>query len=77
MLEQLNDVVADQMRTWAVPGVSIGLLKDGKIETAAYGIASIATEQPVTPDTLFQVGSISKVFTTTLLVSFSRSWPKA
>jgi CubicO group peptidase (beta-lactamase class C family) len=70
MLEQLNDVVADQMRAWAVPGVSIGLLKDGEIETAAYGIASIATNQPATPDTLFQVGSISKVFTTTLVMTF-------
>src|SRR6476619_5871760 len=70
MLEQLSDVVASQMRTWGVPGVSIGLLNNGEIETATYGVASIATNQPVSPETLFQIGSISKVFTTTLVMTF-------
>jgi CubicO group peptidase (beta-lactamase class C family) len=70
MLEQLDDVVASQMQTWGVPGVSIGLLNNGEIETATYGVASIATNQPVTPETLFQIGSISKVFTTTLVMTF-------
>lgn len=58
---QLNDVVANQMRTWAVPGVSMGLLRDGQVETATFGVASIETELPVTPGTLFQIGSIRKV----------------
>ena len=70
MLEQLNQVVADQMEPWAVPGISIGLLRDGEIESTTHGIASIATDQPVTPETLFQIGSISNVFTTTLLMTF-------
>src|SRR4029079_17968679 len=70
MLEQLDDVVASQMQTWGVPGVSIGLLNNGEIETATYGVASIATNQPVTPETLFQIGSISKLFTTTLVMTF-------
>lgn len=58
---QLKDVVANQMRTWAGPGVSVGLLHDGEIETATYRIASIETELPVTPRTLVQIGSIRKV----------------
>jgi CubicO group peptidase (beta-lactamase class C family) len=58
------------MRTWAVPGVSIGLFNDGEIETKTYGIASIATDAPVGANTLFQVGSISKIFTTTAVMSF-------
>jgi CubicO group peptidase (beta-lactamase class C family) len=70
MLEQLKDVVASQMQIWGVPGVSVGLLKNGETETASYGVASIATNQPVTPETLFQIGSISKVFTTTLVMTF-------
>jgi CubicO group peptidase (beta-lactamase class C family) len=70
MLEQIHDLVTEQMRAWAVPGVSIGLLHRGQIQTATFGIASIATNQPVTPETLFQIGSISKVFTTTLLMTF-------
>ena len=46
MLEQLKDVVASQMQIWGVPGVSVGLLKNGETETASYGVASIATNQP-------------------------------
>jgi CubicO group peptidase (beta-lactamase class C family) len=70
MLEQIHDLVTEHMRAWAVPGVSIGLLDRGQVQTATFGIASVATDQPVTPETLFQIGSISKVFTTTLLMTF-------
>ena len=65
MLDELTPVVAEQMRAWAIPGVSMGLLADGQVETAVYGIASIATNAPVTPKALFQIGSISKIFTKT------------
>jgi beta-lactamase class C len=77
MLEQLNEVVASQMQIWAVPGVSIGLLHNGEIETATYGIASIETETPVTTKTPFQIGSISKVFTLTLEQLQAESSPAA
>src|SRR5262245_41879567 len=44
-----------------VPGVSIAVIKDFKIEWArAYGLADVETGTPVTPDTLFQAASISK-----------------
>jgi CubicO group peptidase (beta-lactamase class C family) len=70
MLDELSDLVTEQMRSWAVSGISIGLLDGDRVETATFGIVSIATNQPVTPETLFQIGSISKVFTTTLLMTF-------
>ena len=70
MLEQLRDVVEHEMRAWAIPGISIGLLHDDQTETATYGIASIETNAPVLENTLFQVGSISKIFTTTTVMSF-------
>jgi CubicO group peptidase (beta-lactamase class C family) len=70
MLEQLEDVVEREMRAWAIPGISIGLLHDDQTEAAVYGIASIETNGPVLENTLFQVGSISKIFTTTTVMSF-------
>jgi hypothetical protein len=66
MLDELSDLVTEQMRSWAVSGISIGLLDGDRVETATFGIVSIATNQPVTPETLFQIGSISKVFTQNL-----------
>jgi CubicO group peptidase (beta-lactamase class C family) len=50
-----------------VPGIAIGILQNGHIEVATAGFASFAAHQPVTPKTLFQIGSISKVFTATLV----------
>src|SRR5215831_6911207 len=43
-----------------VPGVSIAVIRDGKIEWArGFGVTKIGGP-PVTPDTLFQAASISK-----------------
>ncbi|MGD9892590.1 MAG: serine hydrolase domain-containing protein, partial [Dehalococcoidia bacterium] len=64
----LEQLVSEQMREWSVPGVVVGILHDGQIETWGFGVTSIETEQPVTGDTLFQIGSITKVFTATLIM---------
>jgi CubicO group peptidase (beta-lactamase class C family) len=48
--------------------VALGLYIDGQVERFAFGVASLETGQPVRPDTIFQAGSISKVFTATLLL---------
>jgi CubicO group peptidase (beta-lactamase class C family) len=64
----LDECVRGEMARWTVPGVAVGILGDGQRELHGYGLASIETEQPVRPDTLFQIGSISKVYTTTLIM---------
>jgi CubicO group peptidase (beta-lactamase class C family) len=52
--------LADRMAALHVPGVSIAVIHDGKIEWArGFGVAKIGGP-PVTPDTLFQAASISK-----------------
>src|SRR6187549_956745 len=44
-----------------VPGISVAVIKDFKIEWArGYGVMDAATNAPVTTDTLFQAASISK-----------------
>jgi len=55
--------LADEMQRLHVPGVSIAIIRDGKIAWAkGYGLAS-KDGQPVTPETLFQAASISKPMT--------------
>ncbi|HSB11974.1 MAG TPA: serine hydrolase [Blastocatellia bacterium] len=53
--------ILDRMKLYKVPGVSIAVIKDFKIEWAkAYGVKDVETNEPVTTETLFQAGSISK-----------------
>jgi CubicO group peptidase (beta-lactamase class C family) len=53
--------LAQRMRETKVPGVSIAFFDHGRIIWAkGYGMADIASGRPVTPDTLFEAGSISK-----------------
>ncbi|MBA2278673.1 MAG: beta-lactamase family protein [Chloroflexia bacterium] len=54
------------MGRWTVPGIAAGIWQDGHMTTIGHGVASLETRQPVTGDTLFQIGSITKVFTATL-----------
>jgi len=62
-----ENIVAD-MKRLDVPGVAIGVWHNGEEFSAGLGITSVENPLPVTPDTLFQVGSISKTFTGTLLM---------
>ncbi|MGH2601224.1 MAG: serine hydrolase domain-containing protein, partial [Dehalococcoidia bacterium] len=64
----LADLVHQEMEAWSVPGLALGVLRDGEAETWGFGIANIETEQPVRLDTLFQIGSITKVFTATVIM---------
>jgi CubicO group peptidase (beta-lactamase class C family) len=53
--------VAPLLQQFHVPGVSIAVIKDFKLAWAkGYGVADVATNAPVTTETLFQAASISK-----------------
>lgn len=58
----LDDADVDAlMKKHNVPGVSVAVIKDFKIEWAkAYGVADVETKTPVTTETMFQAASISK-----------------
>ena len=54
------------MQQYAIAGLAIAISHNGKQQFYNIGVASKDTQQPVTADTLFEVGSISKLFTATL-----------
>jgi CubicO group peptidase (beta-lactamase class C family) len=64
-------VIAKDMKRLHIPGVAVGVWHKGREHTAGFGVTSIEHPLPVTPDTLFQVGSISKTFTGTLLMQLA------
>ena len=46
------------------PGVSLGILKDGKLVLAkGYGLANVELSVPATKDTVYELLSVSKEFT--------------
>jgi CubicO group peptidase (beta-lactamase class C family) len=56
--------ILDRMKHYHVPGVSVAVINDGKIEWAkGYGVKENGGQDPVTPETLFQAASISKPVT--------------
>src|SRR5215211_3154072 len=53
--------IEERMRHYKVPGVSVAVIKDFKVEWArGYGFKDAEAREPVTERTLFQAGSISK-----------------
>ena len=54
-----------------VVGAQVAVLHDGEIVEAAAGVRNNVTNEPVTSDTLFQIGSITKVWTATLIMQLA------
>lgn len=69
----LDSVVRDEMETSHIPGAVVVVVKDGRVYWAkGYGLADVEARRPVDPArTIFRVGSISKVFTSTALVQLA------
>ncbi|MDQ1389405.1 MAG: hypothetical protein QOF56_2859 [Acidobacteriaceae bacterium] len=67
-LDGFDDFMAQVLKDWKVPGVAVGVVQNGKmILLKGYGYRDVEKQLPVTPNTLFAVGSITKSFTVTLL----------
>jgi CubicO group peptidase (beta-lactamase class C family) len=64
----LQDRVPALIAEHQVPGVAVGVLFGGEVIDYATGVLSQATGVEATADTVFQIGSITKVWTTTLVM---------
>ena len=51
-----------------IPGAVLGILAEGEWNVIPYGVLSTSTGVEVTADSVFQVGSITKIWTATLIV---------
>lgn len=51
-----------------VPGMALAIVKDGQVVYAkGFGVRDLDTKEPVTPDTVFAIGSTTKAFTATAI----------
>lgn len=63
-LAVIEKAVADRQRELGIPGLSLAVVKDDKIIfIKGFGVRDVQRSLPVTPDTLFAIGSTTKAFT--------------
>ena len=61
--QELDDFVNDEMRKSALPGLAWAVVDGGNLTTGAHGVVAKGADAPVTDETRFLIGSISKSFT--------------
>jgi len=53
------------------PGIAVGIYENGKVNYYTYGIANLVTGEPITTKTVFEIGSITKTYTTLMAAILS------
>jgi len=70
-IHALHEMVKASMERHAVPGAALGIYDGGVEHTEGFGVTSVENPLPVDPDTLFQIGSITKTVTATTIMVLS------
>ncbi|MGA8113103.1 MAG: serine hydrolase domain-containing protein [Actinocatenispora sp.] len=64
----LDDNLASLAAEYEVPGVQVAVLADDTVVDAAAGVLSLTTGVEATTDSVFQIGSVTKLLTATLVL---------
>jgi len=65
----LDAFIRAEMRAADIPGLAVGLARDGVVQFAqGYGMADIAQQRAVTADTMFHIASVTKLVTATMIM---------
>jgi CubicO group peptidase (beta-lactamase class C family) len=67
-LDRLVEQLEQEREKSHIPGMAIAVVKDDEVILAqGFGVMDIENQTPVTPETIFAVGSCTKAFTSTLI----------
>jgi beta-lactamase class C len=73
ILPKLESFVKESMRKKKVPGLAIAVVVKGKIVyTRCFGVRTIGQHKPIDEKTIFQLGSVSKPLSSTLIAILAR-----
>jgi CubicO group peptidase (beta-lactamase class C family) len=62
--DEVDDYIHKEMERQHIPGLSLAVVKRGEIaKSAGYGLANVETGLRTSPDTVFQIQSVTKTFT--------------
>lgn len=68
VLTDLPRMLRSGIRRHNVPGATLAVYRNGRVTEAAAGVINVDTAVSTTTDSVFQIGSISKLFTGTLIM---------
>jgi CubicO group peptidase (beta-lactamase class C family) len=67
--EQVDAYVAAEMKRQRIPGLALLIVRKGEtLKSQGYGLANVEQQSTVTPETIFQSGSVGKQFTATAVM---------
>jgi N-acyl-D-amino-acid deacylase len=61
--DSIDAFVRAEMARQRIPGVAVGIVHKGNVSSRGYGYANLEHMAPVTDETIFQSGSLGKMFT--------------
>ena len=63
-IQELDSILVEEMNKNKLPGLAVGIIQNGKLVASKYlGFSDLDKKEPVSADTIFRIGSISKTFT--------------
>jgi CubicO group peptidase (beta-lactamase class C family) len=66
---EVDRTVREYMERTKAPGVSVALIRDGKtVLQKGYGLANLEADSPATAETVYRIGSLTKMFTAALVM---------
>ena len=65
---EISGLIEEKMAEYRVPGVAFGLVKNGSLAMRGFGLTNLENPQPVTPDTIFPLASITKTVVTVAML---------
>jgi len=71
-ISRVDATIRHAMDTYRIPGAQIAIVSDGRIVyRRGYGVKNIRSQRPVTPNTRFEIGSITKQFTAAAILQLA------
>ena len=69
-MEVFDRLIPDFIDKYDIPGGAVAIVKDGRLVFArGYGLADIGNAEPVQPDSLFRIASLSKPITAVVILT--------
>lgn len=71
--QRVCDLLQTELARLPIPGAAVGVLYEDVEHAAAFGVTNVNHPLPVTPDTLFEIGSITKTYVALLIMRLAEA----